>query len=71
VSSSSSLNSSPSQHLFAAFLIRFAGVLYGIDCTVAAGGCGCSGASAGTCGPGAKDGSALEALVVVALLHRQ
>lgn len=71
VSSSSSLNSSPSQHLFAAFLIRFAGVLYGSDRTVAAGGCGCSGASAGTCGPGAKDGSALEALVVVALLHRQ
>ncbi len=41
VSPSSSLNSSPSQHLFAAFLIRFAGVLYGIDCTSAAGGCGC------------------------------
>jgi hypothetical protein len=67
VSPSSFHNSWTLQRLFAAFLICLAGGLYGSDVEVVAGGCGCRGGSAGTCGPGLNDGTALEALVMVAL----
>ncbi len=72
MSPSSSLSSSKSQRLFAAFLVLLAGGLSGGDGAVGA--CGCGGTEAQTCeakmGGAVTNGTAIGVMLLVVMLRR-